>query len=71
MEEKFSEQRFLILKGFIDAKNERGHEFFGSFLALLTRRETRYLNVMFSKRQRHAEGLRPFGAAAEIGRAHV
>lgn len=61
MEEKFSEQRFLILKGFIDAKNERGHEFFGSFLALLTRRETRYLDVMFSKsknqRGKHWEEL--------------
>lgn len=42
---------FLIIKGFIDAKNERGKEFYGSFVALASRRDVRFVSVMFLPEQ--------------------
>ena len=45
---------FIIIKGFIDAKDERGNAIFGTVLSLVSRREMKYLSVMFS----HEESIK-------------
>jgi hypothetical protein len=40
---------FVIIKGYIDAKDERGNSLFGTILGLVSRREMKYLSVMFSR----------------------
>ncbi|MDR0765037.1 MAG: hypothetical protein LBE65_05535 [Synergistaceae bacterium] len=39
---------FMIVKGYIDARDERGRPLYGSVLGVVSRREVKYLNVMFS-----------------------
>ncbi|MCL2684400.1 MAG: hypothetical protein FWE55_04070 [Synergistaceae bacterium] len=39
---------FLIIKGYIDARDEQGNAMFGTLLALASRREHKYVSVMFS-----------------------
>ncbi|MDR1651432.1 MAG: hypothetical protein LBR87_06570 [Synergistaceae bacterium] len=39
---------FIIIKGYIDAKDGRGNSLFGTVLALASRREIKYLSVMMS-----------------------
>lgn len=40
---------FLVFKGFIDAKNEQEASVFGSFIALASRRDVRFVSAMFSR----------------------
>jgi hypothetical protein len=42
-------QVFIIVKGYIDAKDDRGVTLHGTVLAVVSRRETMYLSVMFSR----------------------
>jgi hypothetical protein len=39
---------FIIVKGYIDAKDDHGRALYGSILGVVSRREVKYLNVMFS-----------------------
>jgi hypothetical protein len=39
---------FVIVKGYVDAKDERGNSVYGTLLGLVARKETKYLSVMFS-----------------------
>ncbi|MDR1134311.1 MAG: hypothetical protein LBL05_09100 [Synergistaceae bacterium] len=40
---------FVIVKGYIDAKDDHGRALYGSILGVVSRREVKYLNVMFSR----------------------
>lgn len=40
---------YVIVKGFIDAKDDRGRKLYASILALVSRRETKYATVLFAK----------------------
>ena len=40
---------FVIVKGYIDAKDERGNALFGTMLGVVSRRDVKYLSVMFSR----------------------
>jgi hypothetical protein len=42
---------FVIVKGYIDAKDDHGRALYGSVLGMVTRREIKYLNVMFSRNE--------------------
>ncbi|MDR1482998.1 MAG: hypothetical protein LBI74_10260 [Synergistaceae bacterium] len=42
---------FIIVKGFIDAKDEHGRTIYGTFLGVVSRRNTRYISVMFSREE--------------------
>ena len=44
-------RNFIIIKGFIDARDERGNAVFGTLLALVSRRELKYLSVMFTNEE--------------------
>ncbi|MDR3332999.1 MAG: hypothetical protein LBT08_10275 [Synergistaceae bacterium] len=44
-----SEQTYIITKGFIDAKDERSRTFFGSFLGVVSRKDIKYLSVVFAR----------------------
>ena len=48
MDNELVVRSFLIIKGFIDAKDEHGNTIYGTILALTSRREMKYLSVMFS-----------------------
>ncbi|MDR2780299.1 MAG: hypothetical protein LBB28_04160, partial [Synergistaceae bacterium] len=48
MDTEFGASAFIIVKGYIDAKDERGSPTFGTILAVVSRRELKYLSVMFS-----------------------
>ena len=48
MERDLIVRSFVIIKGFIDARDERGKAIFGTLLSLVSRREIKYLSVMFS-----------------------
>ena len=48
MEAYLTVRAYVIVKGYIDAKDERGNSMYGTLLALASRRETKYLSVMFS-----------------------
>jgi hypothetical protein len=39
---------FIIVKGYIDARDERGNAIYGTILSVVSRREIKYLSVMFS-----------------------
>jgi hypothetical protein len=51
MDADLTVQNFIILKGFIDAKDDRGHTWYGTFLGVVSRRDTKYLSVMFSREE--------------------
>jgi hypothetical protein len=40
---------FVIVKGYIDTKDDHGRALYGSILGVVSRREIKYLNVMFSR----------------------
>jgi hypothetical protein len=40
---------FIIVKGYIDARDERGNAIYGTMLSVVARREVKYLSVMFSR----------------------
>ncbi|MDR1579229.1 MAG: hypothetical protein LBS35_02630 [Synergistaceae bacterium] len=42
---------FVIVKGYIDAKDDHGRALYGSMLGVVSRREIKYLNVMFSRNE--------------------
>jgi hypothetical protein len=42
---------FVIVKGYIDAKDDHGRAHYGSILGVVSRREVKYLNVMFSRNE--------------------
>jgi hypothetical protein len=42
---------FVIVKGYIDAKDDHGRALYGSILGMVSRREIKYLNVMFSRNE--------------------
>ncbi|MDR1884970.1 MAG: hypothetical protein LBQ56_01755 [Synergistaceae bacterium] len=46
-----SAQSFIITKGFIDAKDDRGRTMYGTFLGVVSRRDISYLSVMFSREE--------------------
>ncbi|MDR1508358.1 MAG: hypothetical protein LBS53_01815 [Synergistaceae bacterium] len=48
MDTEFGARTYIIVKGYIDAKNERGTPTFGTILAVVSRRELKHLSVMFS-----------------------
>jgi hypothetical protein len=45
---------FIIVKGYIDTRDDHGRVLYGSILGVVSRREIKYLNVMFS----HDESLK-------------
>jgi hypothetical protein len=51
MELELAVQVFVIVKGFIDAKDDRGHTLYGTLLGVVSRRDTKYLSVMFSREE--------------------
>jgi hypothetical protein len=44
-------EAFIIVKGFIDAKDEHGRTIYGTFLGVVSRRNTRFVSVMFSREE--------------------
>jgi hypothetical protein len=42
---------FIIVKGFIDAKDEHGGAIYGTFLGVVSRRDIKFISVMFSKEE--------------------
>ncbi|MDR0651777.1 MAG: hypothetical protein LBG12_00575 [Synergistaceae bacterium] len=42
---------FVIVKGYIDTRDEHGKALYGSILGVVSRREIKYLNVMFSRNE--------------------
>jgi hypothetical protein len=48
MDTEFGARAYVIVKGYIDAKDERGAPTLGTILAVVSRRELKYLSVMFS-----------------------
>jgi len=40
-------EQYILVKGYIDAKDERQRTFYGTFMAVVSRRDTLYLGVMF------------------------
>jgi hypothetical protein len=40
---------FIIVKGYVDARDERGNAIYGTMLSVVSRREIKYLSVMFSR----------------------
>jgi hypothetical protein len=48
MDIEFGVKAYIIVKGYIDAKDERGTPIFGTILAVVSRRELKHLSVMFS-----------------------
>jgi len=51
MESELVIRAFVIIKGFIDAKDERGNAIYGTILSLVSRREMKYLSVLFSNEE--------------------
>ncbi|MDR1137810.1 MAG: hypothetical protein LBK91_05765 [Synergistaceae bacterium] len=49
MDTEYEAKTYLIVKGYIDAKDERGSPLFGTLLAVVSRRDLKYLSVMFSR----------------------
>lgn len=49
MDMELADQTFLIVKGYIDAKDERQRTVHGSILGVVSRRSTKYLSVTFSR----------------------
>ena len=49
MDTEFGARAYIIVKGYIDAKDERGTPVFGTILSVVSRRELKYLSVMFSR----------------------
>jgi hypothetical protein len=48
MDAEFGLRVYIIIKGYIDAKDERGNAMFGTILGVVSRRDIKYLSVMFS-----------------------
>lgn len=48
---ELSGSTYLIIRGFIDAKDDRGRTTYASLLALVSRREIRYLSVLFTREE--------------------
>lgn len=48
MDTEFGPQTYIIVKGYIDAKDERGSSIFGTILAVVSRRELKHVSVMFT-----------------------
>ena len=44
-------EQFIMIKGYIDAKDERQRTIYGTFMAVASRRDMRYLGVMFGTDQ--------------------
>lgn len=40
-------EQFIVIKGYIDAKDERQRTIYGTFMAVVSRRDIRYLDAMF------------------------
>jgi hypothetical protein len=49
MDADLGARAFIILKCYIDARDERGNSLFGTVLGVASRREVKYLSVMFSR----------------------
>jgi len=44
-------EQYILVKGYIDAKDERQRTFYGTFMAVVSRRDTLYLGVMFGSEE--------------------
>jgi hypothetical protein len=49
MEPEIALKIYIIVKGYIDAKDDKGNTLFGTLLSLVSRRDVKYLSVMFSR----------------------
>ncbi|MDR1966383.1 MAG: hypothetical protein LBQ36_06705 [Synergistaceae bacterium] len=49
MDAGFGMKTYIIVKGYVDAKDERGNALYGTILGLVSRRDIKYLSVMFSR----------------------
>ena len=45
------EQGYIIVTGFIDAKDDRGRTVYGSLIALVSRRDNKFISVVFSREE--------------------
>jgi hypothetical protein len=78
MDVELAARTYVIVKGFIDAKDDRGRLFFGSILAVVSRHDARHLSVMFRTEElprdidwtdllaRHEENARADGRDAAL-----
>jgi len=49
MDSELGVKLYIIIKGYIDAKDDKGNTLYGTMLGVVSRREVRYLSAMFSR----------------------